>query len=311
MSVINTSKLSGKLEEIIDFRISEGASKKHPVVLADRTCPSTDGTTVFLPRRVSYFVSERDNELLIADSTAHEADHIREYDEYFGSEVEQLREKKVCLVSEFGRRNFSDLEENPALAGWIDNIVKDRRVDARRREQLPGVKRHYEKVLDPSAEYFRPSVKGMSELDAFREQYLQKALIGRVVEPVPEKHDALLEKIVALTYTADSINRDKEVVTKIYQLFKENFDIKQPISKLPPMFGTGDHSQADGNSSQKGYGNQVNPRDGRESDEKKPDKLDKGEGKLHKPKKDKDDVRDAKKDDEDVDAKPEEQTDFY
>src|SRR3989344_3242688 len=226
MSSINTSKLSGRLEKLIDFRVGEGASERHQIILLeDASCPATDGTQIFLPRKVGYFVSERDNELSIANSTAHEGDHIREVETYFGAEIEALREQKANLVQEFHQRNYAELKENPALAGWIDNIVKDRRIDAQRREQLPGVRRHYEEVLAPAAEYLRPSTKGMSKLDSFREQYLQRALLGRVVDPVPNEHRNLLEEVVDLTNTADSIQRDVEVVSRIYQKFKENFDI--------------------------------------------------------------------------------------
>jgi len=300
MSSINTSRLSEKLERIIDFRVGERASKRCPIILqGDASCPATDGTQIFLPRREGHFVSERDNEISIADSTAHEGDHIREYETYFGAEVEVLREQKANLSREFHQRNYAELKENPALAGWIDNIVKDRRIDDQRREQLPGVRRHYEEVLAPAAEYLRPSVKGMSELDSFREQYLQKSLIGRVVEPVPEKHATLLEEVVSITLTADSITRDKEVVSRIYQLLKENFDIHQPISRLPPMLGTGDHSQPSSGQPQQGYGKEVKPREGREGKEKKPKKLDEGKGKLYKPNKNKEDASGNNKRDKD------------
>src|SRR3989344_5415900 len=120
MSAINTSKLLGKLERLIDFRVGEGASDKHPIVLqGNNSCPATDGTQVFLPRRENHFVSEKDNELSIANSTAHEADHIREINEYFGAEVEQLREQETNLVQEFYQRNYTELKENPALACWV------------------------------------------------------------------------------------------------------------------------------------------------------------------------------------------------
>ncbi|MHA1865245.1 MAG: hypothetical protein ACTSWZ_01955 [Candidatus Heimdallarchaeaceae archaeon] len=315
MSIVNTSKLLGRLEKLIDFRVGEGASERHPIVLqGNNSCPATDGTQILLPRRENHFVSEKDNELSIANSTAHEADHIREINEYFGAEVEQLREQETNLVQEFHQRNYVELKENPALAGWIDNIVKDRRIDAQRREQLPGVKKHYEEVLAPAAEYLRPSVKGMSKLDAFREQYLQRSLIGRVVEPIPEEHRALLEEVVALTNTADSIQRDQEVVSRIYQRFKENFDITQPISRLPPMLGTGNHSHPNTGSPQQGYGKEVKSREGREKG-KRPKKLDKGEGKLYKPNEKEDDKsgnkKDKKKEDERVGRDDKDRTNLY
>ena len=316
MSSINTSRLLEKLEKIIDFRIGERASKRCPVILqGDTSCPVTDGTQIFLPRREGHFVSERDNEISIANSTAHEGDHIRETEAYFGAEVEALREQKANLVEEFHQRNYSELKENPSLAGWIDNIVKDRRIDAQRREQLPGVRRYYEEVLAPAAEYLRPSVKGMSELDAFREQYLQKSLIGRVVEPVPEKHTILLEEVASITLTADSITKDREVVSRIYQLLKENFDIHQPISRLPPMLGTGDHSRPSSGQPQQGYGKEVKPRKGRGDGDKKPKRFDGGKGKLYKPNEDKHDESgdkdDKNKQDEGIENQDNDRTSLY
>jgi len=289
MSTINTNKIIGKLEKIIDFRIRRGASKEYPIVLKEaHSCPATDGTYIFLPRTESDFNSERDNELSIANSTAHETDHIREIDIYFGDEINSLREKKTNLVEEFHERNYIELKENPALAGWIDNIVKDRRIDAERRKQLPGIKRHYKETLIPTALYLRPSIKGMSELDAFREQYLQKSLIGEVAEPIKEKYKELIDKVVFITSTSDYINKDKEVVTDIYNIFKENFDITQPISRLPSLFGTGNHSQPSSNGksgrpSQKGYGKEVKPRENRGKDDKKPKKLGPGKEKYYNP----------------------------
>lgn len=297
MTIIHIGKLSGRLEKIIDFRVGKGASERHLIILqGDNSCPATDGTQIFLPRRESHFVSEKDNELSIANSTAHEADHIREINEYFGTEVEQLREQETNLVQEFHQKNYAELKENPALAGWIDNIIEDRRIDAQRREQLPGVKKHYEETIIPAAEYLRPSIKGMSDLDSFREQYLQKALIGKTVEPVSENRKVLLEEVVVITNTADSIFKTPEVTKKVYQKFKENFDITQPISRLPPMFGTGNHSQPNTGSPQQGSGREIKPREGRDPKDKKPKRLNKGEGKLYKPSDDKDKKDSGKKD---------------
>ena len=303
MPPVNNVRIIRKLEEIIDFRVGDEASKKHPIIFGEgKICPATDGTQIFLPRKSEMFKSEEDNEMCAGNSTAHEADHIREIEGYFGSELDELRGKKVNLVQEYCQRNYSELEENPALAGWIDNVVKDRRIDAQRIEQLPGIKKHYAKVLGPAAEYFRPSVNGMSELDRFREQYLQKALIGRVVEPVLEKHAKLLEEIVSITESADSIYKDKEVVTRVYQIFKENFDIRQDISKLPSMEGTGDSSQPTSGYPQKGYGKEVKPREGRNSKERKPDNM-KGDEKEeyvpNKGKKDKEQEKDKEGEEED------------
>ena len=280
MTTVHTGKLLEKLVKVVDFRVCEGASKVNLLVLqGNDSCPATDGTQIFLPRREKHFKSEADNEFLIADSTAHESDHIREVNAYFAEEVEGLRERKINLVTEYCQRNYSELEENPALAGWIDNIVKDRRIDAERREQLPGIKKFDEEVFFPAAEYFRPSTRLMSELDAFREQYLQKALIGRVIESVPEKHRALLEEVVKITNTADSIYQDPEIVKQIYNKLKENFDITQPISRSPPMPGRGNHSQPSSGCPQQGYGKNIEPREGRNPNDQKPERLEDNNGK--------------------------------
>src|SRR3989338_3472093 len=164
---MSISKLLERLEAIIDFRISEGASKTHPIVLrGNNSCPANDGTQIFLPRRASHFESDKNNDLFVSDSVAHESDHLKEIGEYFGAETETLRAAGVNLVQEFLARNYSGLEKNPALAAWIDNVVKDRRIDYQRREQLPGVERHFREVLAPAAEYLRPSIRGMSALDS-------------------------------------------------------------------------------------------------------------------------------------------------
>ena len=306
MSILHTNKILSKLERIVEFRLGDDVKYKPPIVLRPdsfifgQACPATDGSQIFLPRREKHFTSERDNELFLAYVTGHEADHIRECEEYFGTEIEELREKEVQLGQEYHKRNFFELTENPALAGWIDNIVKDRRIDAQRGEQMPGGKRFDEKVIKPSAKYLRPSIKGMSELDAFREQFLQRTLLGTTVEPVPKKYRALLGEIVNISYRAGSIHQDKEAVTQIYQKLKEHFDITQPILKLPSLFGTGDNSQSQG-SPQQGYNKDVKPREGRDEKDKKPEKLSEGEGKTKKydsPGKDNKERRDGKKDEE-------------
>ena len=308
MTTVHTGKLLEKLVKVVDFRVGEGASKVNPLVLqGNNSCPATDGTQIFMPTREKHFKSEADNEFQIADSTAHESDHIREVNAYFAEEVGGLRERGMNLVKEYCQRNYSELKENPALAGWIDNIVKDRRIDAERREQLPGVKKFDEEVFFPAAEYFRPSTRLMSELDAFREQYLQKALIGRVLESIPEKHRALLEEVVRITNTADSIYQDPEIVKQIYNKLKENFDITQPISRSPPMPGRGNHSQPSSGSPQQGYGKDVEPREGRNPNDKKPERLEDNNGKDYSPgKNDKDKKEDkAGKESKEKKEKPE------
>lgn len=279
MTYQNTSSIIEKLEAIVDFRVGENAHSKCPIVLKEGVCPATDGTQIFLPRKEEHFKSPRDNELGLGNFAAHEADHIREIEEYFGIETAELRAKNLALVQEYLKRNYSALEENPALANEIDNIVKDRRIDAQRKEQLPGVKKFFEETMIPVVSYLRPSVKEMGELDAFREQYLQRALLGKTLEPVSEKYRRLLEEVIAITLSSNSIQEDKETVTRIYELFKKNFDIRKKISQLPPMFGSGSHSETSSGSKgaktqgEQGYGKEIKPREGRNSNDKRPSKL--------------------------------------
>ena len=176
------------------------------------------------------------------------------------------------MVQEYCERNYSELTENPALASWIDNVVKDFRIDSQRRKQLPGVNRFYKEALNPATKYFRPSIKKMSELDAFREQFLQKTLLEDTLEEVPKEQRELLEDVARIAQFSDSIHNDPEVVKQIYQKFKENFDITQKIKRSPPKFNTGDNSRTQG-SPQQGYQGQTQPREGRDPNEKKPKKL--------------------------------------
>jgi len=278
MTSVKTETISGKLEKVVDFRVGEGASEKHEIIPRSGMTPATDGTDIFLPEFEGKFESERDNELALSDFTAHEADHIVEYEDYFGTEINSFREGNSNVVQKYHQRNYAELEENPALAGWIDNIVKDFRIDSQRKNQLPGVNRFWNETLLLAARYMRPSIKRMSQLDSFREQFLQKTLLEETVDEVPEDKRKLLEEVVKLSQSSSSIYQDSRVVKKIYQKFKNNFDITQPIKRLPPRHNTGDNSRTQG-SPQQGYQGQCQPREGRDPNEKKPKKLSKEENK--------------------------------
>lgn len=272
MASVKTESISKKLEQIIDFRVGEGSSERHPIVAKRGMTPATDGSSIFLPEAEGTFESERNNELALANFTAHESDHIVEYGDYFGGEIGKFREGESNIVQEYHQRNYLELTENSALAGWIDNIVKDHRIDSRRRKQLPGVNRFYKDSLTDAVKYLRPSTAKMSDLDAFREQFLQQTLIEETVETVPKERRQLLEETVALAQSSDSIHQDPEVVKQIYQRFKENFDITQKIKRLPSKHNTGNNSKTQG-SPQDGYQGQVQPREGRNPNEKKPKQL--------------------------------------
>lgn len=301
MASVKTESVSEKLEQIIDFRIGEGSSEMHPIVAKEGMTPATDGNSIFLPEAEGTFKSERDNELALANFTAHESDHIVEYEDYFGGEIGKFREGGDNAIQEYSQRNYSELTENPALAGWIDNIVKDHRIDSQRKKQLPGVNRFYKDSLIDAIKYLRPSTARMSDLDAFREQFLQQTLIGETVEAVPKQRRPLLEEVVVLAQSSDTIYQDPKVVKQIYQRFKENFDITQKIKRLPSKHNTGDHSRTQG-SPQDGYQGQVQPREERNPDEKKPKQLSekaRDGKKLYEPDDDAKDKKGAGEDEED------------
>ena len=138
MTSVSAVAIKKKLERVVDFRLGEGSTTKHPINIKKGTNikagspPMTDGTSIFLPDNQDLFESEKDNELGLAYFVAHEADHIKDYDEYFGAEAGNLREGRTNLAEEYFQRNYSELTENPALAGWVDNVVKDYRIDSQR-----------------------------------------------------------------------------------------------------------------------------------------------------------------------------------
>src|SRR3989344_5707315 len=297
MTSVKTESVSRKLEQIIDFRVGEEALTRHPIVAKKGMTPATDGHSVFLPEEESIFGSERDNELALANFTAHESDHIVEYGEYFEKDPSSFAETGSNAVQEYHQRNYAELTENPALAGWIDNVVKDHRIDSRRR-QLSGVDRFYKETLNPATKYLRPSIVRMSELDAFREQFLQQTLIGETVESVPKEKKELLEEAVRLAKSSGSIQMDPEVVKQIYRRLKDNFDITKKISRLPPRYNTGDNSRTKG-SPQQGYQGQTQPREGRDPNDKKPKQLSekaRDGKKLYEPDKDSKDKKGSGKD---------------
>jgi len=308
MVVVKTEDILDKLERIVDFRVGDGASQRHEIVPQKGMTPRTDCIKIFLQDKEKTFKTERDNEMFLASSTAHEADHIAEAQEYFGEEFGSFVESGSNPVKIYMERNYSELTENPALAGEIDNIVKDFRIDSRREEQLLGVKRFHKDKLNPTALYMRPSAKRMNKLNAFREQFLQMTLLGKSVDPVPDEHRRAMDEVVGLAQSSESIYKDPEVVKKIYQVFKDNFDITQPISRLPPMKGRGDASRTPG-TPQQGYQGQAEPREGRDEKDKKPkdlseDAIPKG-GKLDMDSEDKEARENGEDDQEDMSAREE------
>ncbi len=269
---IRTNEVLPKLEQILQFRLrDENLGLKPQIEIVSGIPAATDGNLrIFLPEDVNFFNDSKDNELLLADNVCHETDHICEYRGYFSREGSQFLESEEGLVSVFNQKHYSGLIENPALAAWLDNVVKDRRINQRRTEEMQGLQSFYEKKIVPVALYQRPSTNNLSELDTLRELLLQKTLLGKTVESVPHKRKALFEELVQLVNSSENIKDDPAVVHAIYSKLKENMDITQKIKRLPPMPGRNDPSKSKG-SPQQGYQGQVQLREGRKKEEKKPD----------------------------------------
>ena len=104
MASVKTESILGKLEKIISFRVGENSSGKHKIIAKKGMTPATDGIQIFLPESEWHFKLERDNELALANFTAHESDHIVEFEEYLEQKLENLqREMEI----------------------WFKNIVKE------------------------------------------------------------------------------------------------------------------------------------------------------------------------------------------
>jgi len=78
--VANCEKIREELKRIVDFRIGEGASKRHPLIFNKKTFfPAltgaaifTDGEKIYLPLQFSLCRDESDNQMMIANAVRHE-----------------------------------------------------------------------------------------------------------------------------------------------------------------------------------------------------------------------------------------------
>jgi len=275
----NGEKIKEELERVVDFRIGKEASKRHSLVFNKKSLLSllsgpaifTDAEKIYLPLQFNLAPDDSDNQMMMASAVRHESDHIREFiklhREIGGSENYNPKYVNRLLEDFFLQDHF---KENSTLAHEIFNVVEDNRIDQRARKELPGLRRFSEEKEKPLYLYRRPSprylMKKGRNLDAFREFFLQKTLLDRTVEEVPADYERLLRECVDIARSAENkdIHASFESTKKIYDKFKENFDIKQPMPSLPPFGGRGHHKLYPG--IPRRYTGSIKPREGREED---------------------------------------------
>ena len=278
--MINCEEIRDELERVVDFRIGEGASKKYPLVFNKKTLLSrltgpaifTDGGKIYLPAQFNLSSNDSDNQMMIASAVRHESDHIREFiklqEEMGGSEEYDPKLINRMLEDFFLQPQF---RENPTLAHEIFNIVEDNRIDRKAREELPGLRHFSEEKEKPLYLSRRPNprylMKRGRELDAFRELFLEKTLLDKTVDEPPSKYKKLLKECVDMARSAEGkdIHASLDSTKKIYAKFKENFNIKQPMPKLPSFAGR-DHGKLCPGIPRR-YSGSIKPREGREEED--------------------------------------------
>jgi len=280
--VANCEKIREELKRIVDFRIGEGASRRHPLIFNKKTFfPAltgaaifTDGEKIYLPLQFSLCRDESDNQMMVANAVRHESDHIKEFIKLHrkisGSDKYNPKYVNRFLEDFFLQDHF---RENSTLAHEIFNIVEDNRIDRRAREELPGLRRFSEEKERRVYLSRRPSPKYLlkkgRKLDAFREFFLEKTLLDETVDEVPEEYQKLLKECVDIARSAEGkdIYASFAATKKIYDKFKENFDIKGPMTSLPPFGGRGHDKMYPG--IPRRYRGSVKPGEGRGEEERK------------------------------------------
>lgn len=286
-------KIKPELKRVIDFRIDDGASERHPLVFDKKTFfplisgPAiyTDGEKIYLPTQFKLALTDSDNEIMIASTVRHESDHIKEFIK-LNQELHPDKEYDPKSINRFLEDFFlkEKFKENPTLAHEIFNIVEDNRIDRKAREELPGLARFSKEKEKPIYLNRRPSPKYLMKkkkgLSAFREFFLQKTLLDETIDQVPPQYNNLLNECVSIARNAENkdIYASLEATEKIYVKFKENFDIKQPMSQLPPFAGRGHSRMSPG--LPKKYKGSVKPREGREEGKKQRSAQDRKERKT-------------------------------
>lgn len=286
-------KIEPELKRVIDFRIEDGASERHPLVFDKKTffplisgsAIYTDGEKIYLPTQFKLALTDSDNEIMIASTVRHESDHIKEFIK-LNQELHPDKEYDPKSINRFLEDFFlkEKFKENPTLAHEIFNIVEDNRIDRKAREELPGLARFSKEKEKPIYLNRRPSPKYLMKkkkgLSAFREFFLQKTLLDETIDEVPPQYNNLLNECVSIARSAENkdIHASLEATEKIYVKFKENFDIKQPMSQLPPFAGRGHSRMSPG--LPKKYKGSIKPREGREEDKKRRSAQDRKERKT-------------------------------
>ena len=210
-------KIEPELKRIIDFRIEDGASEKHPLVFDKKTFfplisgPAiyTDGEKIHLPTQFKLALTDSDNEIMIASAVRHESDHIKEFIK-LNQESHPDKEYDPKSINRFLEDFFlkEKFKENPTLAHEIFNIVEDNRIDRKARKELPGLARFSKEKEKPIYLNRRPSPKYLMKkkkgLSAFREFFLQKTLLDETIDEVPPQYNNLLNECVSIAQSAEN-----------------------------------------------------------------------------------------------------------
>jgi len=276
-------KIEPELERVIDFRIEDGASERHSLVFDKKTFLSsisgpaiyTDGEKIYLPTQFKLAFADADNEIMIASAVRHESDHIKEFIKLHQELNNNNKEYDPKSINRFLEDFFlkEKFKENPTLAHEIFNIVEDNRIDRQARRELPGLARFSREKEKPIYLNRRPSpqylMKKKKELSAFRELFLQRTLLDETIDEVPPQYNNLLNECVSIARSAESkdIHASLEATEKIYLKFKENFNLKAPMSRLPSFAGRGHGKMSPG--LPRKYEGHVKPREGREEDKER------------------------------------------
>jgi len=232
-----SEELRRKLSQIVDFRVARGAKLEYPIEEnSSITTPGTDGKKIYLPSFYPF------SEEWLAYTVRHEADHIGELIKFSwqlaGKNQPQAAQQ---FIEEFFQK--PEFEENPSLAYEIFNVVEDARIDSKAKSELPGAWEIFEKekprLMERNKKIVGSAWPTLSELDKFRQWFIERNFLGETVEEVDEKWKELLAQCEE--YAREAQGKDfpasLEATRKIYQKFKENFEIRIKLKGLPQLLG--------------------------------------------------------------------------
>ncbi len=247
---------------------------------------ATDRQKVYVPDHVGIFPTKKQNTRSYWVSTLHEAGHHAEGS--FELEIDRVNlseigfvkvedEKKVLVKGkvrgeqeEFETKDAFDLYDcfsNPAVAGWLHNVLEDSRVDARNIAKWTGYADDY-KADNLELLAFRPNFTGEAT-DVF-EAFLQHIVCGKVREAIPKNVEEAVRKAIELGEKAKAPGMDAtqtfNIMIQVYKLLEKYIP--------PPVF----KQLKEGDLPQGARPNKNNPHNVRVTQKPKPKKPREGEG---------------------------------